>query len=413
MTPIDLNAVTRKGFLEGTHRSRSPDDTLADYRRFMPMMGITRLANITGLDRIGLPVFVSVRPNSRTLATSQGKGETIAAAKASALMESVEGWHAERICGPLISDSYASLARRAKVADVSRIQIRADAGFSVMAPICWIEGFDLASSEPTWVPYEAVSVNFVRQAGHAPIFFQGSNGLASGNHICEAVLHALCEVIERDALCLWEFLGEEQRMEMQTRVSGISSASLGHAVRMIDKKGVVLGAWEITSDIGIPTYYAVVVDDPESAEWRPIPMCSGSGTHLDPEIALSRAVHEAIQSRATIISGSRDDLFPGDYIRSGNRSDHARAVQAIKSQTPPRSIGDLRPPIADDFEGDLRTILGRLRDAGLDSVIVVDLSRPEVGIAVVKVVVPGLEPPRQAFYRPGERANRYMRSLSP
>jgi YcaO-like protein with predicted kinase domain len=313
---------------------------------------------------------------------------------------------------PLIHDSYTALARRARVADVSRIPMRGDSTFSPMSPISWIQGFDLASGEPTWVPYEAVFVNFVRQPGHAPIFFQGSNGLASGNRLCEAILHGLCEVIERDALCLWGFLREEQRMELQVQVSGTGSASLGHAVRTLDNKGVVLAAWEITSDIGIPTYFALVADDPESAEWRPIPMCSGNGTHLDPEIALSRAVHEAIQSRATLISGSRDDQFPGDYIRAGNRDDHARAIQSIRSQKPLRSVGDLRPPVADNFEGDLRTILARLRDVGLDSVIVVDLSRPDVGIAVVKVIVPGLEPPRQAFYRPGARAKRRMASLS-
>jgi YcaO-like protein with predicted kinase domain len=65
-------------------------------RRFMPAMGITWLANVTGLDRIGLPVCVAVRPNWRALSTSQGKGETIEAAKASALMEAIESWHGAR-----------------------------------------------------------------------------------------------------------------------------------------------------------------------------------------------------------------------------------------------------------------------------------------------------------------------------
>ena len=96
------NEVTaRKQYFRGTHRVRSPAETLADYSRFMPRMGITRLANVTGLDRIGLPVCVAVRPNSRGLSTSQGKGETIEAAKVSALMESIESWHGERIEQPL------------------------------------------------------------------------------------------------------------------------------------------------------------------------------------------------------------------------------------------------------------------------------------------------------------------------
>jgi ribosomal protein S12 methylthiotransferase accessory factor len=404
---LDLRASTPKAFVDGTHRTRAPEQTLSDYRRFMPMMGITRLANITGLDRIGLPVFLSIRPNSRLLATAQGKGETVAAAKASALMESIEGWHVERIHAPLLVDSWECLRKHARCVDASRMPVRRDSRFGPMSPINWIEGFDIARGEPVWVPFEAVSVNFVRHSGHSPVFVQSTNGLASGNHRSEAVLHALCEVIERDASCLWEYLPEERRAPGRVRLDTARSETLRAALSVLDAKGVVVAAWDITSDIGIPSYYAVVVDDPDAAEWRPVPMCSGAGTHPDPDIALSRAVHEAIQSRATVISGSRDDVFPGDYVRSGHRSDHARAVAEIRAQPASVNIGDRKLPVADDFEGDLRMIVDRLRAAGLDSVVVVDLTRDDVGIPVVKVVVPGLEPPRQPLYRPGARAERY------
>ena len=69
----------------------------------MPTMGITRIANITGLDRLGIPVVMVCRPNSRSIAVSQGKGLTLDAAKASGLMESVETFHAESITRPLDS----------------------------------------------------------------------------------------------------------------------------------------------------------------------------------------------------------------------------------------------------------------------------------------------------------------------
>lgn len=84
-----------KGYTSGTHRTRSPATTFADYARLMPALGITRVANVTGLDHIGLPVYTAIRPTSRSLAVSQGKGLDAAAAKASALMESIEAWHAE------------------------------------------------------------------------------------------------------------------------------------------------------------------------------------------------------------------------------------------------------------------------------------------------------------------------------
>ena len=64
-------------------------------RPFAAQMGITRLGNVTGLDRIGIPVVVAVRPNSRSVSVSQGKGIELPQAMTSALMEAVEGVHGE------------------------------------------------------------------------------------------------------------------------------------------------------------------------------------------------------------------------------------------------------------------------------------------------------------------------------
>src|SRR5882724_3967893 len=80
----------------GTHRTVSPAETLARVTPLLPAMGITRVANVTGLDRIGVPVAMVYRPNARSIAVSPGKGLTLDAARCSGVMESIEGWHAER-----------------------------------------------------------------------------------------------------------------------------------------------------------------------------------------------------------------------------------------------------------------------------------------------------------------------------
>jgi YcaO-like protein with predicted kinase domain len=412
MELADLTPRTRKRYFAGTHRSRSPGETLVANRPFMAKMGITRLANITGLDRIGLPVCVAVRPNSRTLATSQGKGETIAAAKASALMESIEAWHAERVDGPLCYDSYFALRERVPVVDATRLAVRADAVFHLARGTYWIEGYDLIARLPMWVPYETVAVNYVRQLGRTATFLESSNGLASGNKLVEAAIHGLCEVIERDAVTLWEFVPQPKRKPRQINLSTLADPTLRRLVDTLDANGIVLGAWDITSDIGIPTFTCTIIEDPDSPEWRPVPMFSGHGTHLVPEIALSRAIHEAIQSRLTAISGSRDDLFPTDYVKVGNRDDHARVIAAIRVPRPICPFAPKRPPVSDFFEQDLALVLDRLRAAGIDSVIVTDLTRADTGIPVVKIVVPGLEPYHTRLYRPGERALRFQRSAA-
>src|SRR5881227_3639577 len=105
-----------KRFWQGTHRTADPGETLARVRPHAARMGITRLGNITGLDRIGIPVAIAVRPNSRSVSVSQGKGLELPQAMASALMEACEGFHAEEI-GPCRPAAYRDLAAIETVVD--------------------------------------------------------------------------------------------------------------------------------------------------------------------------------------------------------------------------------------------------------------------------------------------------------
>ena len=100
-----------------------PAETLARLKPLPPKMGITRLANVTGLDVIGIPVVMSVRPCSRSLSVSQGKGLDLDSAKVSAAMESVEGYHAERVTGPLELASHDELCQTHSLVDPFRLPL--------------------------------------------------------------------------------------------------------------------------------------------------------------------------------------------------------------------------------------------------------------------------------------------------
>src|ERR1700726_4554412 len=130
-----------KRFRRGTHRTADPGETLARVRPHAARMGITRLGNITGLDRIGIPVAVAVRPNSRSVSVAQGKGLELPQAMASALMEACEGYHAEEI-GPCWHGSYRDLASRATVADPDSLCLSGRPFDPDDAAISWIEGYD-------------------------------------------------------------------------------------------------------------------------------------------------------------------------------------------------------------------------------------------------------------------------------
>src|SRR5262245_21405550 len=82
-------------FTHGTHRLVAPGVTLARILPLLPALGITRYADVTGLDRLGVPTYCAIRPAAATLQVSNGKGLTHASAKVSALMEAIELQHAE------------------------------------------------------------------------------------------------------------------------------------------------------------------------------------------------------------------------------------------------------------------------------------------------------------------------------
>jgi YcaO-like protein with predicted kinase domain len=189
MRVFDRDLSAPKQYRKGTHRTCDPLETVRRYEPVAPVIGLTRLANITGLDVIGIPVWVGIRPNSRGLSTSQGKGLTDAAAKASALMESVENWHAENIDRPVRADSYEGLRRTMPVVDLDGLSYYEDAPPRPDLPMPWIEGYDLLRNETCWVPLECVSTNYVVSARltSANSFVQSSNGLSSGNRLLEAI----------------------------------------------------------------------------------------------------------------------------------------------------------------------------------------------------------------------------------
>jgi YcaO-like protein with predicted kinase domain len=398
----------RKTFYRGTHRTRSPEETLASYVPLMPKLGITRLANVAGLDRIGLPVYVAVRPNSRSLATSQGKGETAAAAKASALMESIESWHGERIEAPLRHASYEELRAHADVIDIAQVSARLSSVVATNRPFLWIEGWDLLNERPTWLPFETVTTNFVLQPGEQQLFRRDTNGLASGNHLLEAIVHGLCEVIERDAILLWALRPPAKYKERQIDLAVLEDESLRRVCAQLAAADTVVAAWDVTSDVGLPTFTATIVENPATPGWRGIGVFEGHGTHPVPVVALSRAICEAIQIRVTMISGSRDDMFPRDYLGFASREVQEQLVDEFTSPQPAFSFRTQDGPPTESFDEDLQMMLERLRAVGVPSVVAVDLTHPEVGVPVVKVVVPGLEGLGTPPSRLGARARRLV-----
>ncbi len=368
-------------------------------------MGVTRVANITGLDRIGIPTAVACRPVSRALAVSQGKGLDLDQARAGAIMESLESFHAERIALPLLFGSLADLRSTHRLAEVDRLPLVKSTVFHSHLPILWVEGYDLLQREPAWAPYEMVTLNFTLPSPPGSGCFQStSNGLASGNHVLEAASHAICEVVERDALALWEQHPESWRRSRRVDLSTVDDPACRDLLDRYARAGIDVVAWDATSDVGIAVFHCII------AERSPDPLhffyaARGSGCHPARGVAFSRALTEAAQSRVTYISGSRDNVYREDYERAHD-SEQIRSRQlAWQSQPARRRFRQTPDRLSLTLRQDLLWELERLRAVGVESVIAFDLSLPPWDIPVVRVVIPGLEGVVDTIsYAPGARA---------
>ena len=390
-----------KRHLGETQRMRSPAETFEAYRRFMPTMGITRIANITGLDSLGLINYTAIRPNSRGLTTAQGKGLDDDTARVSALMESVESWHAERIQLPVRYESYAELSAVAEVADISKLTLATGHRATRDTPLMWVQGEDLFRHTPVYVPYDLITMNTVHPAEHTPTYWISTDGLASGNHPLEATVHALCERIERDAVALWFATTEAPRPVDLSTVADPRCRQLMDMLRAAECEAV---AWDMTSDVGVPTYGCYVLERPGRETAGGLGFYHGFASHLDATAALYKAIIEAIQGRVTFISGTRDDLFYEHYEQLRDPALLAGMWEEIAAGAATATRWTGEPSLSTDtFEGDLRLLLAALERAGFDRAIAVDLSRPEIGIPVVKVIVPGLEVMPDPEAEPGAR----------
>lgn len=366
-------------------RACAPEETLGRIAPLLHRYGITRLARVTGLDCIGIPVWNAVAPNARSIVINQGKGLTDIDAKVSAAMEALERTIAgdphlvtRRATGSELTASGARWHPLNELIAAGAPDIAADDRLD------WVAGTSLEDGGTIYIPKDAILLDRTIRGSR---FWQSSDGLASGNTAEEARLHALLERIERDAHALWQMIPPEH-------VETVSPASFDDRevdalAARIDDAGLTLRLFDVTSDIGIPCIAALlgpgnVTNDRHT---RFVDVTHGCGAHPNPLRAAIRAITEAAQSRLTFISGARDDILPEVFERP--LPEGTRALFA----TPIRDLVLASPDLPSGATALLALVLAKLTATGLGPAIAVELQEPELPIAVSKVFVPALENP--------------------
>jgi len=393
----------KKGFWRGTQRSIPPAETLQRIRPHFPELGITRLANITNLDWIGIPVTLAIRPNAATLSQGSGKGFSLEAALTSAAMETVEVFHAEEPELKTFQMPYEHLpGTRIAIQDLPFTKHHL---FTEWWPYRWTMGWDLMSQTEVAVPWWLVHMGWDPLRERDLNTFQvTSNGLASGNNLLEAINAGLFEVIERDAVACTRVAW----LSLKQPPPVVDPATIRYdlvleLLERLNRAHVGLVLFDCTIDTDVPVYMAYLYD----LRVRGVGVYRGYGAHLDPEVAVIRAITEAAQGRVIYFAGSRDDVFRHSYLRL-KQPDDSLLIPAMQALTPTLD-GQRVSEATSTFEGDTQIALAKLQRAGLRQAIVVDLSKAGLPVNVVKVVVPGLEGYMFDFYTPGRRAQAFAK----
>ena len=439
-------------------RVRSGRETLNEILSLCNRIGVTRISNITYLDKLLIPNYSAVLPGTEdSIWVYNGKGTTESDAKASALMEAVERYSslAANYQGLLIrgrylqlSKSYPAILHPDEV--VEPVNQRYDDKKDEMD---FLQGVDLLTNESILVPAQIALYKYAPTRPAVSAFsYSHTNGLASGNVLEEAICHALCEVIERDAasiadLCascipytILERIGDllergpncnypitrvpaeenfidDSSIFPDVDISDIADEydSIKNLINRFINADITLLIKDITQrDIGIATFVA------SSIEWVSNDygfFAKGYGTHPDSRIALIRAITELSQTRAANVQGARDDLKR--IVYKENDEIYKRKWQFMPNSSTFHlentksciKFSEVRSCTNSDILEDIELILKRLKRSNLRRAIVVDLTNSDIRVPVVRAIVPGLETFDVVKSIMGERARKYFKSL--
>jgi len=373
-------------------RTRSVADTAAVGRRLMRRLGISQVLDITALDRLGMPVSVSLRPHGQAARIHAGKGVVAADAQAGALMEAIECAVAEQAgaSGPCARLPLGELAARLPGdLSLSDFSPRLGAELAPERPTAAVRCTDLLSRARPLLPAELVMVPGPGDEGLPPLFGWSTNGLASGNTLKEATLHALLEVLERDTIAMSTVRCSAAFVDTRS----LPEPFVERATRWRDL-GVQLFVRLLPGDFDLPCFEATL-HEPDH-----------------PHAELARAVSEAAQVRLCSIHSQMRDMagLYGRRLRGATPASAAARQRFLAELADAAMIHFQAAPHGehDRIGGALEDLLSRMQARGFRHVFRRRMQPGGdraglLGLHVVKLVVPGCETILGASRRAGPR----------
>ncbi|OMI87515.1 hypothetical protein BSZ07_25165 [Streptomyces sp. M1013] len=383
------------------HRAVSAEHTLRAYEHLIsPITGVVKAVE---RDPRGPAEFNSFRAGhnqahgahgltgaaARLRSESGGKGMTELDARVGALCESLER-HSGTFQGgeSVVRASWHQVADRAvHPADCLLHHPRQGvAPFDESAPVDWTPVWSLTAGEHRLLPTALLYYDAPRTPGLGGVRAD-SNGNAGGTSLEDAVVQGFLELVERDAVALWWY--------NRTRQAGVDLDSFREPwidrIRAVHAGlGREVWALDVTSDFGIPAFAAITRRTGGATE----DILFGFGAHFDPSVALCRALAEMNQMMPAVVSAG-----PGGtgYGCPDERLTHWWATATVAGHpyllpdpaTAPRARSDYRYTPRADLLDDVTAVRAAVAERGME-LLVLDQTRPDVGLPVVKTIVPGM-----------------------
>lgn len=401
-TPAELdearNLVVEPG---AALRTRSPEQAMARVEPYLADYGITRVAHLTYLDRVGIPVHTAHKPAGKSLSNGSGKGTNPAASRIGAIMEAIEQTYWEDCQLPRIRASAQELTADG-VAHVDPAEIPMNRGnlWNPRLTIEWAPMTDLRDGTQVLAPADSIGLPWRTDSKRTALTHMcSSNGLASGSNLVEAILSGLTEVMERDALAMQvaasgaHLPSESLNPDLLAELYGEPFASLRDK---LDRAELHFAVYDATTELGLPTYKSYITDPSVGGAGT----FGGYGASLDANTAVVRAVTEAAQARCLIIAGARDDQF-----RCGRDASRLASRQHHFAEPPTTGAPPNQPDLSTgSLCGDVELLVAMLADNAMPQVLLHRYTAPGDPVQVVRVLVPKLEGYMFANYLQGPRA---------
>jgi len=398
--------VTNTTRLSSSLRTRTAEESIQIATSLAASRGVSRVVDTTWLDRIGIPVYASIRPDGvvGSLCVHAGKGYTNAEAKIGAFMEAMEFSFATpgrniadwKLTKPI--NIIASFKGRIKFPDFCPRMGAAQ--ISPSDDIAAVEGTEILSGlGKVLVPAELVYHPFLDTPG-IRLYGTTTNGLASGNTLAEAVVHGLAEVMERHVRSF-------DTLRDQSYLVDIDDAPprLKEMAKRIHRAGLQCYVRYSENEFNLPLFSAYILEPDEHCS---ISMAAGFGFHPIGEVAAIRALAEAAQSRLSHIHGGRDDIIRRfDLINSLGREqelEYIRRARRLITDRKKRSNFTAVPTmLVTTIEQARECMFDALGRAGMNHVVQVPLTSDEYPFQVVKIIVPEAEVYEHELQRVGNR----------